>query len=448
MLALESPMTADDETEIDAATDGDRVAIVAGLRTPFACSAGALAALRGVELGVEVVKELVQRVEIDPRQITLCVHGQVLPTLGGLSIARELVLGAALPSTTEAFSVSRACTTFIVAMTSAIEQIRARRHDVAIACGADSLSNVPREIAPALGEALSKAQQARSFKARMKALEWLPAAELLPRAPELLREPTTGELLGETAEKMAKAAGLSREQQDATAQASHAKASRAWASEICAQEAMTVIPPPYQQPVCRDEAVWEDASLEALARLTPAFDRHHGTITTGNSAALADGASALLLMRESKARSLGCVPLGFVRSWAYSAVDPGGPMLMASVFAVAKALERARLELADMDLVEVHEAFAAQLLCHLQAMASKRFATEQLGRTEPLGEVDPDRLNIHGGAIAMGHPPAATGGRMILSSLGALRRRGGHHALLSLCGAGGLGAAVVLEAAS
>jgi len=189
-----------------------------------------------------------------------------------------------------------------------------------------------------------------------------------------------------------------------------------------------------------------DTSLEALAKLKPVFDRKHGTITAGNASPLTDGASALVLMRESKARALGLTPLGFVKSWAYAAVDPGWQLLMGPVFAAPKALERAGLTLQDMDLVDMHEAFAAQIGSNLQAFGSKKFAEERLGRSEAIGEVDPDKLNVNGGSIAIGHPFAATGGRMVLSTLRELKKRKKQHALLTLCAAGGIGAAVVLEA--
>src|SRR5262249_10272928 len=189
----------------------------------------------------------------------------------------------------------------------------------------------------------------------------------------------------------------------------------------------------------RDNVVRDASTLEALAKLPPVFDRRHGTITAGNASPLTDGASALLVMRESKSQALGYKPLGYVKSWAYAAVDPGWQLLMAPVFAAPKALERAGLGLKDMDLVDVHEAFAAQVASNWKALASKTFAEEKLGRSEPVGEVDPAILNVNGGSIAIGHPFAATGGRMVLSTLRELAKRNKKHALLTICAAGGLG---------
>jgi acetyl-CoA acyltransferase len=374
------------------------------------------------------------------------VYGQVVPTVDWLNIAREVVIGAGLPRDVEAFSVSRACATSIQAMTDVAQSIMLGQHSVGLAGGADSTTDVPLKVSPRLRDTLMSVQRAKTIKARLQALGELSPRDLLPSEPGFSREPSTGEQMGEAAEKMAKLNGISREEQDRIALASHRGAAQAWKEGRFADEVMTMLPPPYDAPVERDNIVRSDTSLEALAKLRPVFDRKHGTITAGNASPLTDGASALLLMSESKAKALGYRPLGYIKSWAYAAVDPAWQLLMAPVFAAPMALERAGMTLAQMDLVDMHEAFAAQVASNLQAMASKRFAEEHLGNSKPLGEIDPARLNVNGGSIALGHPFAATGGRMVLSTLHELGRRGGGHALLTLCAAGGLGAAVVLEA--
>jgi acetyl-CoA acyltransferase len=424
-----------------------RVAIVAGLRTPFTKAGTALKSMRTVDLATAVVKELVQRSEIPAREIGLCVYGQVVPTLDWLNIAREVVLRSGLPRDVEAYSVSRACATSIQALTSATEAILAGQHDVAIVGGADSMSDVPLGVSRKLAAALVEAQKGKSLKAKLSAFKGLSGKDLIPPVPGFSREPTTGEQMGEAAEKMAKQNGITRAEQDAIAHASHVNASRAWKDGTYAAEVMHVIPPPYDAPVAQDNLVRDDSTLESYAKLSPVFDRKHGTITAGNASPLTDGASALLVMRESKARALGYAPLGFVKSWAYAGVDPNWQLLAAPVFAAPKALDRAGLTLADMDLVDMHEAFAAQVASNLKALASKTFAEERLGRSEAVGEIDRSKLNVNGGSIAIGHPFAATGGRMVLSTLRELKKRGGQHALLTLCAAGGLGAALVLEVA-
>ena len=425
----------------------DRVAVVAGLRTPFTKAGTAQKTMRTVDLATAVVKELMARSELPAKEVTLCVYGQVVPTLDWLNLAREVVLRSGLPKDIDAYSVSRACATSIQAMTSAAEAILAGQHDVAIAGGADSMSDVPLGVGKKLALALMEAQKARSLVLKLKAFSRLSPRDLVPPIPGFSREPTTGEQMGEAAEKMAKLSGITREEQDRIAHLSHLNAARAWKDGTYAAEVMPVIPPPYDAPVSRDNLVRDDSTLEGYAQLKPAFDRAHGTITAGNASPLTDGASALLIMRESKAKSLGYAPLGFVKSWDYAAVDPGWQLLMAPVFAAPRALDRAGLTLADMDLVDMHEAFAAQVAANLKALGSKQFAVEKLGRAAAVGEIDPARLNVNGGSIAIGHPFAATGGRMVLSTLRELKKRGGKYALLTVCAAGGLGAAVVLESA-
>ncbi len=426
---------------------GDRVAVVAGLRTPFTKQGTALKALRTVDLATLVVKELMARTELSPKEVTLCVYGQVVPSLDWLNIAREVVLRSGLPKDIDAYSVSRACATSLQALTSAAQEILTGQHDVAVVGGADSMSDVPLGISKRLTLALMEAQKAKTLGAKLKAFAHVSPRDLVPPIPGFSREPTTGEQMGEAAEKMAKLNGITRAAQDRIAHLSHQNAARAWSDGTYAAEVMHVIPPPYDKPVTRDNLVRDDSTLDAYAKLPPAFDRKHGTITAGNASPLTDGASALLVMRESKAKALGYAPLGYVKSWAYAAVDPGWQLLMAPVFAAPKALDRAGLTLADMDLVDVHEAFAAQVASNLEALASASFAKEKLGRSEAVGEVDPAKLNVNGGSIAIGHPFAATGARMVLSTLRELKKRGKQHALLTVCAAGGLGAAVVLEGA-
>jgi acetyl-CoA acyltransferase len=418
---------------------------VAGLRTPFVKAGTGLKRMRTVDLGIACVKEMMQRSELDPHEVGVCVYGQVVPTVDWLNIAREVVIGAGLPRDIDAYSVSRACATSIQAMTDVAQAIMCRQHDVGIAGGADSTTDVPLKVSPRLRDALVAAQRAKSIGKRLKALASISFRDLLPSQPGFAVEPSTGEQMGEAAEKMAKLNGVSRERQDEIALASHTHAARAWANGVYDREVMPLIPPPYDAPVEKDNMVRDDTSLEALGKLRPAFDRKHGTITAGNSSPLTDGASSLLLMRESKAKALGYTPLGYIKSWSYAAVDPAWQLLMAPALAAPGALDRAGMTLGDMDLIDMHEAFAAQVAANLQAMASKAFNEEHLGRSEALGEVDPAKLNVNGGSIAIGHPFAATGGRMVLSTLNELKRRGGGHALLTLCAAGGLGAAVVLE---
>jgi acetyl-CoA acyltransferase len=272
------------------------------------------------------------------------------------------------------------------------------------------------------------------------------ASDLAP-IPPALKEPSTGLTMGESAEKMAKENGISRRAQDEFAHRSHTLAAEAWANGRIAEDVMTVFAPPKYEPFHEDNLVRKDSDLEAYSKLKPVFDRKFGSVTAGNSSPLTDGASALLVMRESKAKSLGYAPLGFVRSWAFAAVDPAEQLLAGPPYAAAAALDRADLKLKNMDLIDLHEAFSAQVLSNTQAIESDAFAQQKLGRDKKLGTLDWDRVNVLGGSIALGHPFAATGARQILQTLRELRRRGGEFALCTACAAGGLAAAIVLEAA-
>ncbi|HEX2675543.1 MAG TPA: acetyl-CoA C-acyltransferase, partial [Polyangiales bacterium] len=269
----------------------------------------------------------------------------------------------------------------------------------------------------------------------------MPLSEVLPRQPRVA-ERTTGEVMGESAERMAQRNEISREAQDQLAYRSHKNAARAIAAGRFDDEVTKVQTP--KGYVHTDTLVRADTSLEKLAKLKPVFSKT-GTVTAGNASPLTDGAAAVVLMSEEKARALGYKPLATVRSWSYVGVDPADQLLIGPAIAVPKALDRAGYTLKDMDLVDMHEAFAAQVLSVLKMMGSTAFARERLGREEATGEVDPDKLNIHGGSLAIGHPFAATGARIVTTMANELHRTGKRTALIGICAAGGLGAAAVLE---
>ncbi|MCA9610001.1 MAG: acetyl-CoA C-acyltransferase FadI, partial [Myxococcales bacterium] len=315
-----------------------------------------------------------------------------------------------------------------------------------IAGGADSASDVPISVSKKLAGALIDANRAKTLKDRLAAFSGLQPKDFLP-VPPALKEFTTGLTMGESAEVMAKDFHISRADQDALAHASHSNAAAAWADGRFDGEVMEVWVPPDYESIRQDNLVRMDSTLDGYAKLKPAFDRKHGTITAGNSSPLTDGASALILMSEEKAKADGLEVLGYIKSYAFAALDPGGHMLMGPSYATPKALDRAGVKLADLDLIDMHEAFAAQVLCNVSAFGSKKFAEEKLGRSEAIGEIDMAKLNVTGGSIAIGHPFAATGARQITQTLRELARRGGGLALCTACAAGGLGAAMVLEAA-
>ena len=427
-------------------SNGTRVAIVAGLRTPFAKQLSAFRELSALDLANLVVAELMQRVDLDPHEVQQVVYGQVAPSLQAPNIAREIVLATGMPKSIEAYSVSRACATSYQSTVNIAESIMAGAIDTGIAGGADSASVLPISVSKRLAEALVAATKARSLSERAQLFAGLRPRDLVP-VPPAIAEFSTGLSMGESAEKMAKENHIAREAQDEFAHRSHSLAAKAWAEGKLNDEVMEVfVPNRFKESIREDNLIRKESTIEGYAKLKPAFDRKHGTVTAGNSSPLTDGASALLLMREDKAKAHGFDVLGFIRSYAFAALDPAGQLLMGPSYATPIALDRAGIKLADLDLVDMHEAFAAQILSNTQAFESKEWSEKNLGRSEKIGDIDWDKFNVTGGSLSIGHPFAATGARQITQTLRELKRRGGNLALCTACAAGGLGAAMVLEA--
>lgn len=423
---------------------GRRVAIVAGVRTPFAKAGTVLRSVSAIDLGKRAVSELLQRAELDPGLVEMLVFGAVLQDVTAPNIAREISLMPLLPRGVQAYTVGRACASSNQAITDAADQIILGHAEVAVAGGAESLSNVPVLHSAGMSDALVAASRAKNARQRMSALATIRPKDLVPITPAIA-EPTTGETMGESAEKMAKLNGISREEQDQFALRSHRLASAGTADGRLAEEIAPVwTGADLQTVVTADNGIRESTNIEQLSALKPVFDRKYGSVTAGNSSPLTDGASAVLLMSEERARTLGYTPMGFIRSYAYAALDPGEQLLQAPVLAAPVALKRAGLRLEDMDLVEMHEAFAAQVLSNLKGFESREWA-RRAGFDSPVGEVDRARLNVMGGSIAIGHPFGATGARITTTLLNELRRRDGRFGLMTVCAAGGMGFAMVVE---
>jgi len=425
-------------------TNGRRVAVVAGVRTPFAKAGTALKDFTATELGKLAVAELIQRANLDGKNVDAVVYGTVVPSVVAPNIAREISLMPMLPKGTEAYTVSRACASANQAITDAADQIVLGHHDVVIAGGAESLSNVPILHSRGMSDKLVAFNRAKNAAQRLKILSSLRPKDLVPITPAIA-EPTTGESMGESAEKMAKINQITREAQDEFALRSHERAAEGTRDcRLTSEIVPAYLPPKFEKVLSSDNGIRTDSSLEQLAALKPVFDRRYGTVTAGNASPLTDGGSAVLLMSAERARSLGYEPLAFIRSYAYAALDPGEQLLMGPVLAAPVALKRAGLTLADMDLIEMHEAFAAQVLSNLKGFVSVDWA-RRAGFTTPVGEVDPERLNVMGGSISIGHPFGATGGRILTTLVNELRRRDGQFGLMTVCAAGGMGHAMVVE---
>ena len=427
-------------------SSGRRVAIVAGVRTPFAKAGTLLKSLSAIELGRLCVAELIQRTNLDGGAVDALVFGTVVHSVLAPNIAREVSLIPHLSKGVQAFTVSRACASANQAITDGADQIALGHADVVIAGGSESLSNVPILHSHGFSNALVLASRAKSLAGRVKALATLRPRDLIPITPAI-SEPSTGETMGQSAEKMAKINAISRHDQDAFALRSHRYASAGTRDgRLTAEIGPVWLPPRMETVVSTDNGIRGDSTIEQLRALKPVFDKRYGSVTAANASPLTDGAAAVLLMSEEKAGALGYSPLGYIRSYAYAALDPGEQLLMAPVLAAPVALRRAGLTLKDIDLIEMHEAFAAQVLSNIRGLASQQWA-ERAGFSAPVGEVDFDKLNLMGGSVAIGHPFGATGARITTTLCHELARRGGQFGLMTVCAAGGLGFAMVVERA-
>lgn len=424
--------------------DGERIAIVAGLRTPFAKMATYFHGVPALDLGKMVVNEMLVRNDVKPEWVDQVVYGQVVQMPEAPNIAREIVLGTGMKVSTDAYSVSRACATSFQATVNIAESMMAGTIDVGIAGGADSTSVSPIGVSKKLARALVDAQKAKTVGQKWAIFKKLGLKDLMP-VPPAVAEYSTGLSMGQTAEQMAKTHQIAREDQDALAHRSHSKAAASWNDGKLDGEVMTAFAEPYKGALDKDNNIRFDSTLEGYKKLRPVFDKKYGTVTAANATPLTDGASAVLMMPESKARALGYKPLGYIKSYAFSAIDVWEDMLMGPSYATPIALDRAGMNLNDLTLIEMHEAFAAQTLANVKMFASDKFAQEKLGRDKATGEIDMEKFNVMGSSIAYGHPFAATGTRMITQMLNELNRRGGGTGLLTACAAGGLGAAMIVE---
>jgi acetyl-CoA acyltransferase len=429
---------------MDQRQPGRRVAIVAGVRTPFARSGSVFKDVPAVALARHAARELLYRTEIDSALVDQVIMGQVVPSVLVPNVAREVSLLPQFPRTIPAYTLNRACASSAQSLTNAADQIALGHADVVLAGGVESLSDIPVLHSRRMSQLLVEAGRAKTMSQRLGVLARIRPRDFVPVTPAIA-EPSTGESMGQSAEKMAKENGIPREAQDKLALQSHQRAAAATSDGRLTAD---IVPWFHRDEVVQaDNGIRADSSLDQLAKLRPVFDRHYGTVTAGNASPLTDGAAVVLLMAEETAQALGYRPLAFLRSYAVSAVDPGWQLLMGPAWAVPDALRRAGIAWQDVGLFEVHEAFAAQVLSNAQAWASPEWGA-RLGLDGPLGEVDWAVTNVLGGSIAIGHPFGATGARLVMQLAGEMRRRGVEFGLISICAQGGMGSALVLEGAA
>ena len=421
----------------------DRVALIGGLRSPFTKSWTTLGDVSPVQLSTQIAREALFKYELPTDQLDHIVWGTVVSVVASPNVAREIALDLSLYDV-PGVTVSRACASGFDAVANAARMIMTGEADVILAGGVDVVSSAPVPHRKEVIDTLQVAQRQKGFDL-VKTIAKVNPKDLFPRAPTI-SERYTGKTMGEHAEDMAKYWDIARADQDDLAMDSHAKAHKATTEGHAGAQIATVSTP--AGPVREDNLIRETMDPDKVRSLRPVFDKRNGTITAASASPLTDGASAVLMMRESKAKELGYTPMGFLSGWHFPALDPRENMLLGNAYSMPVAMKKAGLTLADMDVIEIHEAFAAQVLSNLAAMEDADFCRDKLNLSEPVGNLDRSKLNIWGGSIAYGHPFAATGGRMLINVLHLLQHTDGTHGIATACAAGGLGAAMVVERAS
>ncbi|MEZ6061535.1 MAG: thiolase family protein [Planctomycetaceae bacterium] len=419
------------------------LAIIAGIRTPFCKAFGQFADVSAVDLGVAATKEVLNRIDVTPDDVDELVFGNVSMPADSANIARVIALKAGMPHDRVAHTVNRNCASGMESILSGWQILREGRAHTIIAGGTESMSNIPMLVRPETARLLIQAGRAKSFLQKLRAFAKLRPRHLKPDMGVMLglTDPVSGLNMGETAEVLAKEFSITREAQDQFALESHRKASIARESCFFGGEITGVSVKGTD--VNKDDGPREKQSIEALRKLRPIFDKR-GSVTAGNSCPLTDGAAAVVLMSAERTSARDAKPLGYVTSYAIAGCDPRR-MGLGPVYATAKLLKQTGMAMKDFDLIEINEAFAAQVLACLAAMDSRTFAQKELSLSQPVGAVDPEKLNIHGGAIALGHPVGTTGTRIVVTLLRALREKNLRRGLATLCVGGGQGVAMVLE---
>lgn len=425
----------------------ERIAIVDGIRTPIAKAGGKFKKIQAENLGAHVVQELALRVGLEYDRYDEIIIGNVSQPAHAANVARVIALKAGFSERIPAHTVHRNCASGMESITSATDKLWAGSGEIFIAGGVESMSNIPLLFSPAMTTVFEGLFKARTIGEKLRNLGHFRPKFLKPIVGLMqgLTDPTNGLIMGSTAEILAQDFGISREEQDRFAAKSHNLAEAAQKAGIFAQEITPVIYDPAGAKVMSDDdGIRYGQTPEKLAKLKPFFDRKNGTVTAGNSSQVSDAAAAVVLMKESKAKELGLQPLGYLRAYAYEGLDPSR-MGLGPVYATAKILRDTGLTMKDMELIEMNEAFSVQVLANLVAFDSAAYAKKHLGQDQAVGAIDDTLLNIHGGAVAIGHPVGMTGTRLVIHLLKSLRQQGKNRGLATLCIGGGQGASMILE---
>ena len=399
----------------------ERIAIIEGLRTPFCKAGGVFKDWEAEDLGAFVVKELLDRVEVSPNEIDELIFGNVLQPPHASNIARVVAFKGGLPVKVPAFTVNRNCASGLEAITTSANEIWNGEAAIIVAGGTESMSNFPVLFGKQMREWLREFSKAKNWKEKLKSLVALRFSFFSPEVPSI-SDPLCGMSMGQTAEVLAREFRVTREEQDAYALLSQQRSAQALDEGRLAEEIVPIPAPPSYQMQLVDDGIRRGQTVGALSKLKPVFDKVTGTVTAGNSSQVTDGAAAVLLMRESEAKKRNLTPLGYLRDYAFAALEPKR-MGLGPVFASSKLLQKTGMAVNDFDLIEINEAFAAQVIAVEKAFASKEFAKKELNRDKALGEIDRARLNVNGGAISLGHPIGVSGARLVLTILKELQRR-------------------------
>ena len=418
--------------------------VLSGIRTPFAKAGSVFKRTPSYELGRVAASEVIARSELDPGRIDEVVFGHCAMPAEAANSSRIVALRAGVPERVPAVTVHRNCASGMEAVANACHRIGSGDAKLVLAGGMESMSQIPLQYTFEYADFLEGLMRAKTPFAKLGALARFKPRMLTPRIAiaEGLTDLVCGLNMGQTAEVLSREFRITRERQDAFALQSHQRAIAA--REKLREEIVPVYPAPGYEPVRDDVGPREAQTLEALAKLKPYFDRKNGTVTVGNSCQITDGAAAMLIGDDETAQGWPTPPLGRIRSFAFAGLAPGR-MGLGPVFAMAKALAKAELTLTEIELFEINEAFAAQVLACIEAAKSEKFCKDELGLDKALGEIPEERLNVNGGAIALGHPVGSSGARLLIATLNEMRRRGARLGLASLCVGGGQGAAFVLE---
>jgi len=420
----------------------NKIVIIDGCRTPFLRSGTDYADLMSWQLGMYAIKGLLRRTGIDPSQVNRVIYGTTISNIKTGNVAREAAVSAGIPQNVPCHTVTQACISANQAITSGIEAILAGQAEVIIAGGVDNVSDAPIQFPKKMRKKLFNAQKLKGFGGMLKFATTLRPSDFFPERPAIA-EYLTNRTMGQDCELLVGKYHVSREEQDAFALRSHLNA--AASIDILKSEIEPVLLPPKFKRIDIDNGIRGESSIEKLAKLSPVFDKQFGTLTAANASFLTDGASAILIMTEEKAKALGLVPKATVVGYAYSAQNMEEELLLGPTYAIAQVLKQCQLSLQDMDVIELHEAFAGQVLANIKCLNSDQFAKTALGLDKAVGEVDTNKLNTHGGSLAIGHPFGATGARLVTTCANRLNRENGKYALLAACAAGALGHAMILE---